>query len=279
MPTLEQNKSIWAGSYNWENRGDEWSAGWGGPSMQWYGSILPRINAHVPANRILEIACGYGRWTHYLKDLCNKLYALDLGEECIRYCKQRFASCSNIEYILNDGMSLEMIPDGSIDFVFSFDSLVHADESVLDSYMSQLPRILSNEGTVFIHHSNLFAYNRKYSIIRKVPKLEGALKLVGILDRSLHWRDFSVDAKKVERMADKYGLHCVSQEIVNWGTKRAYIDCMSTIKAAIAASAHAPNTVLHNKYFMREARNLRALSGLYGQRADGSSEAHFQPDA
>ena len=30
-----------------------------------------------------------------------------------------------MSYHLNDGRSLEMIPDGTIDLIFSFDSLIH----------------------------------------------------------------------------------------------------------------------------------------------------------
>ena len=141
--------------------------------MQWYGTILPRIKSHVPTNRILEIGCGYGRWTQYLKDLCKNLIVIDLSEECIKASKQRFAECSHIEYHVNEGKSLDMIPNFSVDFVFSFDSLVHADEAVMKAYICQLHRIINNDGVAFIHHSNLGEYRTLYSRIRSIPKLEG----------------------------------------------------------------------------------------------------------
>jgi ubiquinone/menaquinone biosynthesis C-methylase UbiE len=262
MPTIEDNKSTWDGSYNWLNRGDEWSASWGGPFMQWYGTIFPRIKAHVPANSILEIACGYGRWTQYLKDLCQHLTVIDLSEECIHACKQRFLEFSHIEYHVNDGRSLDMIPDGSIDFVFSFDSLVHANESVMEAYLSQLPRILNRDGVSFIHHSNLGEYHTKYSRIRIVPKLEGLLNRLGVLDSNLHWRDFNVDAKKMESLSERHGLRCISQEIVLWGTKKIFIDCMSTIIRNDSPMV-VPNRVFKNAHFMQEASNLLQLSRLY----------------
>lgn len=262
MPTTEENKATWDGNYNWQNRGDEWSVAWGGTFMHWYGSIFPRINAHLPTNTILEIACGYGRWTEYLKDLCNHLKVVDLSEECIIACKQRFSTFSHIEYHLNDGKSLQMIPDGSVDFIFSFDSLVHADISVIEAYLSQFPRILSSNGVCFIHHSNLGAYYAQYSIISKIPKLEALLKKIGVLDKNLHWRDFSVDAQKLEAIAQRHGLMCVSQEIVHWETKKALIDCMSTIiKHNSSVVAH--NKVFKNPSFMIEAKNLFQLSRLY----------------
>jgi SAM-dependent methyltransferase len=230
--------------------------------MQWYGTIFPRIKSHVPTNRILEIACGYGRWTQYLKDLCKNLIVIDLSEECIQACKQRFSECLHIEYHVNDGKSLDIISDSSVDFVFSFDSLVHADESVMKAYLCQLQRILNNDGVAFIHHSNLGEYHTRYSRIRNIPKLEGLLTRLGILEKNLHWRDFSVDAKKVEVLAEEHGLRCISQEIMPWGTKKILIDCMSTIVKNNSSVARI-NRILRNVKFMQEVQNLLQLSQLY----------------
>ena len=121
MPTVEKNLQQWNARYAWAQQGDEWSASWGGAEAQWLGAILPRIRAFVPTNTILEIAPGFGRWTNYLKDHCNRLIVVDLTASCIQACQQRFASSSHITYHVNDGISLAMIPDGAIDFVFSFD--------------------------------------------------------------------------------------------------------------------------------------------------------------
>ena len=262
MPSIEENKSYFDGNYNWTDRGYEWSAAWGGPSMQWYGTILPRIKSYIPTNRILEIACGYGRWTQYLKDLCKNLVVIDISGECIQACKQRFSECSHIEYQVNDGTTLDMIPGSSVDFVFSFDSLVHSGEPVMKAYICQLGRILTNAGVAFIHHSNLGEYDGAYSRIRKIPKLEGLLVRLGLLEKNLHWRDFSVDAKKVERFAEENELRCLSQEIIPWGTKRMFIDCISTI-AKNNSSVNRGNRIFRNRRFMEEVRYLSLLSHLY----------------
>lgn len=262
MPKLEDNKTRWDGEYHWRDQGDEWSNLWGNPATQWYGTIMPRIKSHVPANCILEIACGYGRWTQYLKDLGESLIAIDLSAECIEASQQRFADCTNIEYHVNDGKSLDMIPDASVDFVFSFDSLVHADESVLNAYLGQFKRILTKDGVVFIHHSNFGEYHPAYSKIRAVPDLEEILIQSDILEKSTHWRDASVDAQKVEALAHAQGLSCISQEIVPWSTKKLLIDCMSTIVKNDSALART-NRVWRNDHFMAEAHNLLQLSQLY----------------
>ena len=60
---------------------------------------------------------------HYLKDLCSDLVIVDIS--AIAYCKQRFAMHPHVSAYVNDGTSLAMIEDGTVDLVFSFDSLVH----------------------------------------------------------------------------------------------------------------------------------------------------------
>jgi ubiquinone/menaquinone biosynthesis C-methylase UbiE len=229
--------------------------------MQWYGSLLPRIHAFLPTSTVLELACGYGRWTQFLKDLCSNLYVVDLSERCIRACKQRFSECSHISYFVNDGRSLSMIPDGSVDFVFSFDSLVHADKAVLSAYLAQLPRVMKKNAVAFIHHSNLGEYSY-YLAVRKVPKLTGLLARLGVLEKELHWRDFSVTARTVERYAESHGLRCISQELVNWGTRRALIDCLSTIVKQESTWCRE-NRIFRNRGFMREADHVSRLSQLY----------------
>ena len=137
MGTISENKRLWT-DYDWQQQGDEWSAEWGTTEILWWGTIRPRIHAFVPTGTILEVAPGVGRCTQYLKDLCQHLTVVDLTDRCIEACKERFSSDSHITYHVNDGKSLEMIPDHSVDFVFSFDSLVHVEADVIEAYLSQM---------------------------------------------------------------------------------------------------------------------------------------------
>jgi Methyltransferase domain len=266
MPTIEQNKLSWDGTYDWAEAGEKWSAAWGGSSMQWYGTILPRLHMHFPANTILEIAPGYGRWTQFLKGMCANLILVDLSERSINACRKRFAGDSHLTYHVNDGKSLDMVVDESIDLAFSFDSLVHAEDVVISSYISQLSKKLKQNGVAFIHHSNLGEYshyNRVYSQLQKVPKLPSLLSMMGILDNiRVQWRAQSMSAGKMQHYAEENGLTCISQELVTWSTKRILIDCISTIVKNDGANVRG-NRVLRNYSFMKEAKYLSRLSKLY----------------
>src|SRR5688500_1699608 len=124
MPEVEHNAEVWEAGWDWSQQGDEWSEWWGGTPALWHGALLPRLHPFLPAGTVLEIAPGYGRWSQYLKDRCDRLILVDLAEKCIDGCRRRFADADNIEFHVNDGKSLDMVEDGSIDLAFSFDSLV-----------------------------------------------------------------------------------------------------------------------------------------------------------
>src|SRR5262245_18375359 len=236
MPTIEENRSVWNDTYHWSQSGDEWSGCWGSAHMQWSGSILPRISAFVPVDTILEIAPGYGRWTAFLKSLCKRLIIVDLSEKCIEICKQRFDHCSHISYYVNDGKALDMIGDDTVDFIFSFDSLVHEEDVVLKAYAAEFSEKHRPNGAAFIHHSNLGEYItllETQSRIAKIPKLFWLMRKLlhgrGCCDNlSDQWRATPMTASHMALFAEQYGLRCVSQELVNWAS-HALIDCLSTI--------------------------------------------------
>ena len=244
--------------YEWKDAGEEWSAPWGTSSAQWSGAILPRIRDYLPAETILEIASGFGRWTHYLKDYCKELWIVDRIDECIEACRQRFAANSNVHCYLNDGRSLPMIPDGSVDFVFSFDSLVHTKRDVVEAYLRELGTKLKIGGKGFIHHSNFGEYAS--SLRERLPlALAKPLIKAKIFDWA-HRRTPDMTAELFRSLCTKHGLHCLTQEIVNWRGRRL-VDCFSIIVRSHTFE-QTPTRIVRNRNFMREAAKIRAKSTL-----------------
>lgn len=270
MPTIKRNISLWS-DYDWSQKGEEWSTAWGGSESQWRWALLPRIQKFLPAGTILEIGTGWGRWTHYLKSQCDRLIGVDLSDNGIQSCKQRFADQTHLTFHLNDGKSLAMIPDATVDFVFSFDSLVHAEADVLQAYIVQLVAKLKPNGVGFIHHSNLGAYRRYYSMKRMIPRGTGLLWKMGLLDND-GLRAMSVSADFFESCALKAGLQCIRQEVINWSSKRL-IDCLSTFTLRGSEWAR-PNVVVKNPHFMEEAQHIRTLSRLPPEINGGQGELH-----
>jgi SAM-dependent methyltransferase len=264
MGDVDKNLAIWSASWDWSHQGDEWSVWWGGTPSLWHGALLPRIHAFVPTGTILELAPGYGRWTQYLKDLCDRLVIVDLTEGCIEHCRERFADADNIEYHVNDGRSLAMVPDGSVDFAFSFDSLVHAELDVLGDYIEQLARKLSPDGVGFIHHSNIGAYPKMTALARRVPaRMLGGLIRRGAVINMPAWRAESVSAELFAAQCEQVGLSCISQEKINWEHGRFMIDTLSVFTPR-GSRWDRPREVIRNPFFTDEARRM---SRLYTARA------------
>lgn len=267
MPKVEWNKETWDGSYNWEHKGDEWSQGWGGPSMQWHGTILPRVHQYLPTGTILEIAPGYGRWTQFLKDKCHTLVGIDLSQACIDACRRRFAGLTHLTFDVNDGRSLDMVRDNSIDFAFSFDSLVHADDDVIEAYVAQLSRKLTKDGVAFLHHSNFGEYPYLDRIDRMPEKPRRMLAKLKVIEPVLHFRSPTMTATKLEGFARQSDMQCIAQELVPWGGRTAFSDCLSTIVKR-SSSRVRENRLFRNPHFMKEAQYLSRLSHLYGPASD-----------
>jgi hypothetical protein len=129
-----------------------------------------------------------------------------------------------------------MIKDTSIDFVFSFDSLVHVETDAMFGYISELARILKPGAVAFLHHSNL----------ADAPEIWD--------DPAIGDRGRSIGFTKVQEFTAKFGMSCVQQEIVPWGTV-SRLDCMSTI----VNSPHKQCIVIENPRFMTEAAAIKRL--------------------
>jgi SAM-dependent methyltransferase len=234
MRDLSWNKATWDSAYNWSQRGEEWSHSWGSSEAQWFGAILPRIHRYLPARRILEIAPGFGRWTRFLIGACTQYQGVDLSASCVDFCSKEFAAATHASFHTNDGVSLDMVEDGSCDFVFSFDSLVHAELDVLEQYARQIVRKLAPNGVALIHHSNW----------KERPRPA----------ENPHNRAESVSYTSVHDAIVAVAGQVLIQEIIVWGTDD--IDALTLFGRAEDTKNHKP-VLVRNTEFMSEAKNIR----------------------
>lgn len=248
MGNLDENLHTWT-THNWAESGEEWSRTWGGSANLWWGCIFPRLAAHLPAATIVEIAPGAGRFSQYLSDWAERLILIDVTPRCIELCKERFADRPHVETRLNDGRTLPGVADRSVQFVFSFDSLVHVDLGVIRAYLGEIRRVLAPGGVAFLHHSNFASFVDPESGVAAIE--------------NLHWRDAGVSAEKVAREAGLAGLRVLVQEQVNWGCE----DLIDALTLLGRADDHpdVPARQLQNRDFMREATSLAQLAATWTQ--------------
>lgn len=248
MPSIEENKKHWGRGYHWPDNGHEWSVGSGGTPYVWHGIIMPRLSGFLPAANILEIAPGHGRFTKYLLEL-GHVTAIDVADECTRYCKSKFRSQrwrGRAKFYTNDGLTLPMVPDNSIDLVFSWDSLVHAERDVIESYLKELFHKLRPGGSGLIHHSNL----GNFPLDGPDPPANPG------------WRAPSMTWQLFQQFCRDAGLWCLSQEPRTFAQKQM-IDCFSVFHRPLTPGPAPETVVLQNTDFYRETHNLKRISEMY----------------
>ncbi|HUI05494.1 MAG TPA: class I SAM-dependent methyltransferase [Verrucomicrobiae bacterium] len=111
--------------------------------------VMPYL---APDKTVVEIGPGGGRWTRYM--LCAKqIYAVDYHQEILNELKSNF-DAANIACVKNHGDDFPNIPDGSVDFLFSFGTFVHLDVDLIDRYLRNMKPLLKPGSQVVIQYSD-----------------------------------------------------------------------------------------------------------------------------
>ncbi len=140
-----------------------------------------------------------------------------------------------------------MVEDGSVDFAFSWDSLVHVEHDVMQAYLGQLASKLKPGGVCFLHHSNIGAF-RDAATGRLTVEIR-------------HWRGESMSAGLFRAYCREADLRCLSQEIVAWGGD-VLNDCFSILVKGDDAALREP-LVVENPSFMHETTGRGKPPELY----------------
>jgi ubiquinone/menaquinone biosynthesis C-methylase UbiE len=111
--------------------------------------VKPYVTADTT---VLEVGPGGGRWTRYMLT-AKRIYAVDFHQELLDELKSNFGA-PNITYIKNNGDDFPGVPDGSIDFLFSFGTFVHLDVEIIGRYLLNMRRVLKPRASVLLHYSD-----------------------------------------------------------------------------------------------------------------------------
>ncbi len=174
---------------------------------QWDKIIWPVIKDFNFKN-VLELAPGAGRNTEKLAEVSDHIYAVDLNEYALQQLRSRFQDYSghcHLDFYKNKGSDLKMIADCSITFIYCWDAAVHFDKTVLRDYIKEFSRVLSIDGTGFIHHSNL------------------GMSANNDIKLNPHWRS-NMSKELFKEYCEESGLKILHQIDLAWGE---ITDCIS----------------------------------------------------
>jgi cyclopropane fatty-acyl-phospholipid synthase-like methyltransferase len=143
-----RNRDVW-NTADWSHKGEKWT-----PSEEWKDALVTDVMLpHLaPGGTVLEIGPGAGRWSSFLQRQAQQLILVDISERCLRLCREQFAECSNVSYLLVDSPSLPGLNNESVDFVWSFDVFVHIAPGDTASYLRELARVMRQGAVGVVHH-------------------------------------------------------------------------------------------------------------------------------
>ncbi len=96
--------------------------------------------------------------TRRFAELYGRVIALDVSEEMLRLGRDNLAGADNVEWVLGSGNDLAVIPDGSVDDVFSYITLQHVpSRRMVLRYLEEAGRVLrpGGRGALQVRHPGL----------------------------------------------------------------------------------------------------------------------------
>jgi len=119
--------------------------------------VLPALqrNGIPDTGRVmLELGCGAGRMTGSFARRFQHVHAVDVSEEMLQRAKQIHPEPVNIDWRLSNGTDFADVPDGTVDFVFSYIVLQHLPaKSLAFRYVREILRVL-RPGGAFLFQFN-----------------------------------------------------------------------------------------------------------------------------
>ena len=159
---------------------------------------------------VIELACGRGRHVPHYINLAEKITLVDILEENISFCKERFKEEENIFYLQNNGYNFEKLLSNNYTAIFSYDSMVHFELMDIYEYLKDMYRVLIVGGRALLHHSN---YDENYMVD---------------FAHTSHARCF-MNKDVFAYLAFRVGFKIISQEIIDWyDTKK--LDCITLLE-------------------------------------------------
>jgi len=177
-----------------------------------FRQLFDRLNPRM----LVELACGHGRHTARIfnsPEIRNKIdraYVMDVNEENIAFCKERFRENSSIVPLTNSGFDFRSLERESISAIFCYDAMVHFEYDAVMSYIFDAARILIPGGQALLHHSN---YDQS----------PGAS-----YSSNPHARNF-MTKNLFAHVAIRAGFKIVEQFVIDWDDAEK-LDCISLIQ-------------------------------------------------
>jgi SAM-dependent methyltransferase len=128
----------------------------------------------TPRTHVLEIGCGRGAWTRLMLR-AEEVTCVDALSAEHNAFHAYVGKAPNVHYHQVEDFSLGMVPDESVDYVFSYDALCHVSFAGISAYARSLGRVMMPGAHGFL----MVADYRKYNAF--VDSMGSTIALVALL--------------------------------------------------------------------------------------------------
>lgn len=172
-------------------------------------SAFYKMFCKLDLNNVIELAVGRGRHVNMYEAVAKHIVLVDILQENIDFCKERFSGNTKIEYYCNNGYNLSELMDEEYTALFTYDAMVHFEMMDIFEYLKDIHRVLRKGGMALFHHSNNCS-DYKSSFYNAQGR------------RSYMCKDLFA------YLAYRIGFEIVEQQVIDWGVKD--LDCISLVR-------------------------------------------------
>ena len=133
--------------------------------------VLPRKRS------ALDFGCGVGRLTQPLAELFDRVVGVDIAPSMIEQAARMNRFPKKCSYVVNAEDDLHTFPSGTFDFVISRMVLQHLPRKLADRYLSELLRVVADEGVLVVQiPSRRISRRSRYLVSRLLPGIFSILR-------------------------------------------------------------------------------------------------------
>lgn len=161
-------------------------------------------------SNIIELGCGIGRHVQEYIENAGQVMLVDIVQENIDICRERFKGDGRVHYYKNDGYDLRELAADSYSALYTYDAMVHFEMIDIYFYLKDIYRVLQKGGRALFHHSNN-TRDYKYSFAN-----------------APHGRSF-MSKDIFAYLSYRAGFTILEQRVIDWGGE-VELDCISLLE-------------------------------------------------
>ena len=173
-------------------------------------SIFYHMFQKLDLSDIIELGFGRGRHVQKYMDNAGEITLVDILQQNIDMCKERFRENEHIHYYKNDGYDLKDLKSESYSALYTYDAMVHFEMMGIYSYLKDIYRILKKGGRALFHHSNN-TRDYKYDF-SSTPNARNYMS-----------------KELFAYLAYRAGFTVLEQKVIDWGDEPE-LDCISLVE-------------------------------------------------